>query len=77
MIAGYPPFFGNTADEIKEEVKRGRINFEGEEWARVDPKARNLISSILNVDPAKRLKSSEILNNEWLLLNQEKNKLKD
>jgi calcium-dependent protein kinase len=29
MLCGYPPFFGETRDEIKEKVLNGTLEFEG------------------------------------------------
>eukprot|EP00341_Mesodinium_pulex_P005754 CAMPEP_0116895306 /NCGR_PEP_ID=MMETSP0467-20121206/4859_1 /TAXON_ID=283647 /ORGANISM="Mesodinium pulex, Strain SPMC105" /LENGTH=77 /DNA_ID=CAMNT_0004565963 /DNA_START=714 /DNA_END=947 /DNA_ORIENTATION=- len=77
MVCGYPPFYGNCEEEIVDKVKNSEVCFDGDEWNVVDNKVKDLIRMILDKDPAKRLKSSEILGHDWLVLNQEKNKLKN
>jgi len=37
MLCGYPPFYGETDNDIMKNVKKGVYDFEGEEWENVNP----------------------------------------
>ena len=37
MLCGYPPFYGETDNDIMKNVKKGVYDFEGEEWEQVNP----------------------------------------
>jgi len=36
MMCGYPPFYGDSDNEILRCVKRGQYDFKGEEWELVN-----------------------------------------
>ena len=47
MMCGYPPFFGETDNEILKCVRKAEYDFEGEEWELVNSKAIDLISKMI------------------------------
>ena len=55
LLCGYPPFSGKSIDEILKKIRIGKFTFEPNDWCHVSIEARNLISSMLVVDPRKRL----------------------
>lgn len=65
MLAGYPPFYGDSQHEIFKRIIRGQFDFDREEWSDVSAEARDLISSMLVVNPAKRVTLEAVLRHEW------------
>lgn len=73
MIYGFPPFHGNTDDEIFKAVRKG---FEPRERAgygaffpadmKRSESVRDLVSRLLTTDPAARLTAAEALQHPWL-----------
>jgi len=66
LLGGYPPFIENTQRELFRKIKRGDYEFHDEYWGTVSTEARDLISSLLTVDPKKRLDANEALMNPWI-----------
>mmetsp|Transcript_29865 Transcript_29865/g.63948 ORF Transcript_29865/g.63948 Transcript_29865/m.63948 type:complete len:344 (+) Transcript_29865:382-1413(+) len=66
LLGGYPPFIENTQRELFRKIKRGDYEFHEEYWGTVSKEARNLIKSLLTVDPKKRLTADQALENSWM-----------
>lgn len=62
MLYGTVPFKGTNMDELHSLIKSGTYTLKDD----VSKEARKLIKSILEVNPNKRIKLKEILNNQWL-----------
>jgi calcium-dependent protein kinase len=67
MLCGVPPFTGENDDEIYCSVKRGKINFDEEEWDYVSNDAKDLIKKLLTIDIKKRFSAKEALNHPWIV----------
>jgi len=67
LLGGYPPFIENTQRELFRKIKRGDYEFHEEYWGTVSKEARNLIKSLLTVDPKTRLDAEQALKNPWIL----------
>jgi len=65
ILCGYPPFHGDTDQEILVKVKKGHYTFEGEEWKNISADAKDVISKCLNTDPSKRITAEHILEHNW------------
>jgi len=65
MLAGYPPFYGDTQTEIFRRIVKGIFNFDREEWSDVSTEARDLIASMLVVNPVKRVTLEIVLRHNW------------
>jgi len=66
LLGGYPPFIESTQRELFRKIKRGDYEFHEEYWGTVSKEARNLIKSLLTVDPKKRMTAAEALENPWI-----------
>lgn len=65
LLCGYPPFFGDTDPEILSRVKKGKFDFEGDEWSEVTTDAKNLISIMLKIEPSQRPTCEKLLQDSW------------
>lgn len=66
LLAGYPPFNGNSDQEILARVKQGRVFFPPAEWNGVSAEGKNFISRLLELNPAKRMSAQEALEHVWI-----------
>lgn len=65
LLCGYPPFYGDTDNDILRRVKKGVFDFKGKEWKNVSNEAKDLIKCCLTMDPNKRISASEALKHPW------------
>ena len=71
LLAGYPPFTGNTDKEVYNLITNIKYDFDKERWKNISKYAKELIKSMLT--PAKnRLSAKQVLGSKWLEI-----KLKD
>jgi len=63
MLGGVLPFKSNDNNELNELIVKGQFN----PIKNISPEATNLIRSILEVNPKKRISIKDILNHPWLI----------
>lgn len=71
MLCGYPPFDGDTEEDILNAVTRQEYDFNDDVWNNVSEEAKDLISNLL-VPEDKRLSPKEALKHPWVALNTKK-----
>lgn len=76
LLCGFPPFFGDNDLEVIENVKKGKYDFDEEEWAKVSKAAKTLVSKMLT-KPNERPSAEQVLNDPWLLSLSDKGKEED
>ena len=74
LVGGYPPFYGDTDKELFRATKKGEFKFHQEFWGEISQGVKDMISSMLVLDPAKRASASDILAHPWI--NEDKKKLR-
>lgn len=62
LFCGYPPFFGNTDNEIVHSIVKDCIEFEEDDWKHVSNEAKQIIKGLLEKDPSKRMSCDDIIN---------------
>lgn len=67
LLCGYPPFRGNTNNEIHEATLSGRCRFPSEDWSNVSREAMSFIRRLLHKDPTKRMTAAQALNHPWMM----------
>ena len=72
LLCGYPPFNGESDEEIFEAILKGDFEFPPEEWDSVSDNAKILIQKFLTKNPKKRISSLESLQDVWFKKNEEK-----
>jgi calcium/calmodulin-dependent protein kinase (CaM kinase) II/calcium/calmodulin-dependent protein kinase I len=66
LLGGYPPFVEKNQRELFRKIRRGEYEFHDEYWASVSHEAKDLISSLLTVNPRRRLDAAGALQNHWV-----------
>ena len=66
LLCGYPPFYGDTDNQIFDSVRTARFDFPSPDWDGISDKAKDFICSLLKRDSSKRLTAKEALNSPWI-----------
>ena len=72
LLCGYPPFNGETDDEIYLEVLKGKFEFPEEDWSEVSDEAKALIKKMLTKDVNKRITALDSMQDPWFKKFEEK-----
>ncbi|KAK8633951.1 hypothetical protein V6N13_014782 [Hibiscus sabdariffa] len=67
MLAGAPPFFGETAEEIFEAVLRGNLRFPSRIFRSVSADAKDLLRKMICRDVSRRFSAEQVLRHPWIL----------
>ena len=73
LLCGYPPFNGNTNNDIYNAIKNNLPYFHGEDWKEITPEAIDLLQNMLNKNANKRYSAEKCLNHQWFKLLEKKN----
>ncbi|CAI9765926.1 unnamed protein product [Fraxinus pennsylvanica] len=68
LLSGVPPFWGESEQEIFEDVLYGDLDFSSDPWPKISQSAKDLVKKMLVRDPRKRLTAHEILCHPWVLV---------
>ena len=74
LLCGYAPFYGDTDEEIYQQVLKGEYDFPKEEWDHVSKEAKNLVKKMIEKNPEKRVSALEALQDVWFKNNKQKKK---
>lgn len=69
LLVGYPPFTGNSTEDLLLNVKKGKYSMDGIYWKNVSSEAKDLVSKMLEFSPKKRLSAEEALKSKWIMRN--------
>jgi len=72
LLCGYPPFNGETDNDILSKIKTGKFIFPEEEWAGLSADCKDLIKHMLEFDTKKRYSASTCLTHNWFVSNNKK-----
>jgi len=66
LLCGFPPFYEENTDDLFEQIKQGRYEFPSPWWDSISDEAKDLVRSLLVVDPSKRFTVDELLAHQWI-----------
>lgn len=66
LLCGVPPFWGETEQEIFQEVLHGDLDLATPPWTNISESAKDLVRKMLVRNPKKRLTAHEVLCHPWL-----------
>ena len=67
LLCGYPPFEGTDDYDLANNIMKGHVDFESEEWVDISREAKHLIR-LLICKPESRLTAEEALSHKWFKL---------
>lgn len=67
LLVGYPPFTGDSTNELFNVIKKGYFEMSGYEWDIVSSQAKDLIKKLLTKNFHSRISSQKCLEHEWLI----------
>lgn len=65
LLAGYPPFYGESDQEIFASVRHGYFDFPSPEWDSISTEAKDFITQLLQKDPSARMSASQSIQHRW------------
>ena len=74
MLSGYPPYDGESQEEIFESILKGDVDFDDEIWESVSNEAKDLILKLLTSEE-NRLTAKQALKHKWLRMLNKKSRL--
>jgi len=66
MMCGYQPFYHENRKKLLRLCVRGEFEFDEEYWGEVSAEAKDMIRSLIEVDPRKRASAEDILSHPWM-----------
>jgi len=72
LLVGYPPFLGDSTEEIILAIMVGKISFDDPEWNHVSSTAKDLLLKMLDYNMESRISAQEALNHNWVRFNVSK-----
>ncbi|EJK61066.1 hypothetical protein THAOC_18498 [Thalassiosira oceanica] len=67
MMCGYPPFVGNTNEEVCEAVLKGRFRFDPKQWDDVSKDAEGFVRGLLKVNVKSRMGGEEAMEHPFIV----------
>ncbi|XP_020102239.1 calcium and calcium/calmodulin-dependent serine/threonine-protein kinase-like [Ananas comosus] len=77
LLSGCPPFHAPTNRDKQQRILAGEYSFEDQTWKTVTSSAKDLISSLLSVEPYKRPTADDLLKHPWVIGDSAKQDLMD
>ena len=71
IITAYPPFRGETQDEVLENILKEPIILRGNVWNKVSKECKDFLNKLLSKNPKHRPTAEEAFNHPWLSSVQE------
>lgn len=65
MLTGEPPFYAKNPNDLLDKVRDGGYSLKQPMWEKISPAAKELLSQLLEVDPAKRLSPHKAIMHNW------------
>jgi len=69
LLCGYPPFYGDSDNQIFDQVRTGLFTFPSPDWDDISDCAKDFIRSLLRMEPSRRLTARQALAHTWITRN--------
>ncbi|KAL8555210.1 hypothetical protein ACS0TY_003135 [Phlomoides rotata] len=66
LLSGYPPFIAQTNRQKQQMILNGQFSFYEKTWKNISSSVKQLITSLLKVDPNLRPSAEEIVQHPWV-----------
>jgi calcium/calmodulin-dependent protein kinase I len=73
LLGGYPPFIEQNQRELFRKIRKAQYEFHDEYWGQVSAEAKDLIRSLLTVQPSERKTATQVVTSDkWMTAGDEK-----
>ena len=69
LLSGYPPFHGDSTQQIFKHIISQPLDLKSDPWQRISDGAKDCVKRMLTRDVKKRLKAEELLKHPWMRVN--------
>jgi calcium-dependent protein kinase len=59
ILCGYPPFYGDSDEQVLACVRQGNYAFEPEDWRTISRDAKDLVRNLIKMNPAERFDAAQ------------------
>jgi serine/threonine protein kinase len=66
LLCGFPPFYHQDTPGLYKLIKEGKFDFPDPWWTKISPDAKDLVTKMLTLDPAKRATPDMVLSHPWI-----------
>jgi len=66
LLCGFPPFYSDDDDVLLELIVEGEFSFPDPYWTGISTDAKDLVTKLLEKNPAKRYTAEQFLNHRWI-----------
>ncbi|XP_020573872.1 calcium-dependent protein kinase 1-like [Phalaenopsis equestris] len=66
LLTGVPPFWAENEQGVFEAILQGHVDYISDPWPSISTDAKELVSSMLQIDPKDRPSAAEILKHPWI-----------
>lgn len=66
LLCGFPPFYHESTASLYKQIKKGEYDFPDPYWTDISASAKELVRSLLCVDPVTRFTSAQVLSHPWI-----------
>ena len=66
LLCGYPPFYGDTDNQIFDAVRTARFDFPSPDWDGISDSAKDFVSALLQRTPSNRPTAASALEHAWI-----------
>lgn len=70
LLAGYPPFKGESTYKLYKRIKEGKYDTSDPIWEVISREAKELINKMLTVEPSDRITINGVLDHPWMNTNK-------
>lgn len=67
MLAGVPPFYGDSPAETFEAVLRGNLRFPTKLFRSISSEAKDLLRKMISKDISRRFSADQVLRHPWII----------
>jgi len=67
LLCGFPPFYGNSDQQIFEKIMKANYDFPSPDWDEITDDAKEFIQAILVLEPSERPTAADCLQAPWIV----------